>query len=184
MMPAPHAPATAIAEIPLPETPWYVVQCHPRAETVAEANLRRQGYRTYCPRYLKTRRHARRVETVTAPFFPCYLFVTLDLERQRWTPIRSTVGVRQIIAGGGGPTPVPDGIVEAIMARQNEVGVIDNSTANPFKHGDRVRVTDGAFADLEGLFECSMDEHRVILLLDLLGRAVRVKLPTMSVEAV
>ncbi len=180
MMPA----ESSMPGTPRPGTPWYVVQCHPRAEAVAEANLRRQGYRTYCPRYLKKRRHARRVETVTAPFFPCYLFVTLDLERQRWTPIRSTVGVRQIIAGGDGPTPVPDGIVEAIMERQNDAGMIDTSEANPFSHGDRVRVTDGAFADLEGLFDCSMDEHRVILLLDLLGRSVRVKLPTLSVEAV
>ena len=164
--------------------PWYVVQCHPRAEALAEANLRRQGYRTFCPRYLKKRRHARRVDTVAVPFFPCYLFVTLDLQRQRWMPIRSTVGVRQIIAGGDGPTPVPDGVVDAIMERRNDAGFIDNSTANPFKSGDRVRVTDGAFADLEGLFECSMDEHRVILLLNLLGRAVRVKLPSVSVEAV
>lgn len=165
-------------------TPWYVVQSHPRAEAVAETNLKRQGYLTYCPRYLKQRRHARRVETVAAPFFPCYLFVSMDIRRQRWTPIRSTIGVRQIIALGDGPAPVPEGVVDALMARQNDTGFIDNSAANPFKKGDRVRVTDGAFADLEGLFECSMDEHRVILLLDMLGRRVRVRLPTVSVEAV
>lgn len=165
-------------------TPWYVVQSHPRAETVAEANLKRQGYRTYCPRYLKQRRHARRVETVAAPFFPCYLFVSLDIDQQRWTPIRSTIGVRHIIARPEGPLAVPDGIVDAMMARHNDAGFIDNSAANPFKKGDRIRVIDGAFADLEGLFECSMDEHRVILLLEMLGRAVRVRLPTMSVEAV
>ena len=34
---------------------------------------------TYLPRYLKRRRHARRVDIVAAPLFPRYLFVAIDM---------------------------------------------------------------------------------------------------------
>ena len=57
---------------------WYVVQTHPHAEQKASLNLARQGYGVYLPRYLKRRRHARRVETVAAPLFPRYMFVAVD----------------------------------------------------------------------------------------------------------
>ena len=43
---------------------WYVVQTQPHAETKASLHLVRQGFATYLPRYLKRRRHARRVDTV------------------------------------------------------------------------------------------------------------------------
>ncbi|MGH9550353.1 MAG: transcription termination/antitermination NusG family protein, partial [Terriglobales bacterium] len=57
---------TAVCEA----TKWYVVQTHPYAETKAAAHLGRQGFETYLPRYVKRRRHARRVNTVAAPLFP------------------------------------------------------------------------------------------------------------------
>ena len=57
---------------------WYVVRTQPHSENKASAHLGRQGFETYLPRYLKRRRHARRVETVQAALFPCYLFVAID----------------------------------------------------------------------------------------------------------
>ena len=41
---------------------WYVVQTQVNGEAKAAENLRRQGYETYLPRYLKRRRHARKVD--------------------------------------------------------------------------------------------------------------------------
>ncbi len=66
---------------------WYVAQTHPRAEAKAAEQLSRQGFQAYLPQYLKRRRHGRRVETVTAPLFPRYLFVSVDLATQRWLTI-------------------------------------------------------------------------------------------------
>ena len=67
---------------------WYVVQTQVHAENRAAANLLRQGYEVYLPRYLKRRRHARRVETVPMPLFPRYLFVAFDVMTARWRSIR------------------------------------------------------------------------------------------------
>lgn len=66
---------------------WYVVQTQPNGEARAEAHLRRQGFRTYLPRYLRSRRHARKTQMVPRPLFPRYLFVGLDLARDRWRTI-------------------------------------------------------------------------------------------------
>jgi transcriptional antiterminator RfaH len=49
--------------------------------------------------------------------------------------------------------------------------------------GDKVRVVDGVFVESFGLFEGMADRDRVAILLDLLGRKVRVVLDRESVAA-
>ena len=96
---------------------WYVVQSQPNAELKAAAHLNRQGFATYLPRYVKRRRHARRVEHVPVPLFPRYLFVGIDMTTQRWRSIVSTVGVSRLICSGEAPQAVPDQIVASLRAR-------------------------------------------------------------------
>src|SRR5665647_2699889 len=90
-----------------PSRHWYVAQTHVHAESKATLHLGRQGFDVYLPRYLKQRRHARRVDTVAVPLFPRYLFVSVDMETQRWHAIRSTIGITKLIANGGVPASVP-----------------------------------------------------------------------------
>ena len=85
---------------------WYVVQTQAHAETKACWHLARQGFETYLPRYLKRRRHARRVEMVQAPLFPRYLFVVIDIATQRWRSNRldnrsQPIGLHRRLAGTG-----------------------------------------------------------------------------------
>ena len=162
---------------------WYVVQSQPRAEARAVHHLIRQGYDAYLPRYLKRRRHARKVDVVATPLFPRYLFVRFDVNAVRWRAIRSTVGVTHLVCQGDLPTPAPDGIVEDIRAREDELGFVSMARDVPFRRGEMVRICDGALAEQLGLFECVTDEERVILLLDVLGRQIRVKLPLDSIVA-
>jgi transcriptional antiterminator RfaH len=163
---------------------WYVVHSQPNAELRAAEHLERQGFASYVPTYLKTRRHARRVDTVRAPFFPRYLFVWIDVTQQRWRSINSTVGVSRIVGRGLMPTPVMPGVVEAIRQREGEDGLIRLApAAAKFRPGDTVRVVDGAFEACQGLFQALTDNERVAILLDLLGRKVRVVLDAGAIEA-
>ena len=57
-----------------------------------------------------------------------------------------------------------------------------DSKAN-FAPGDKVRVLAGAFMDSAGLFNAVADHDRVSILLDLLGRKVRVLLDADMVAA-
>jgi transcriptional antiterminator RfaH len=155
---------------------WFVAHTQPHAEAKATSHLSRQGFEIYFPRYLKRRRHARRVETVAAPLFPRYLFVAVDTTAQRWRSIYSTVGVARLVCNGNDPTAVPDGIVAALKDREDADGFIKLDYRAPFRAGDKVRVLDGAFSSCLGLFEGMAERERIAILLDLLGRKVRVVL--------
>ena len=162
---------------------WYVVQTHVRAEVKAAAHLVRQGYSIYLPRYLKRRRHARRVDMVAAPLFPRYLFVAIDRMTQRWRSIQSTIGVTHLVRNGEEPAAVSARVVDELRRREDERGLITLDFRPRFSPGDKIRVLDGAFSDCLGLFEGMADRERVAILLDLLGRKVRVMLDGESVAA-
>jgi transcriptional antiterminator RfaH len=162
---------------------WYIVQTHIHAEAKAVVHLRRQGFETYLPRYLKKRRHARRIDTVAAPLFPRYLFVSIDTATQRWHSIRSTIGITRLVTFGDDPAIVPPAVVEGLKRREDANGFIKLEQRSRFASGDKIRVREGAFADALGLFESMSGEERVAILLDLLGRKVRVLLETDFIEA-
>jgi len=163
---------------------WYVVQTQPNAENKAVVHLARQGFEIYLPRYLKRRRHARRVDVVGVPLFPCYLFVAIDVTVQRWRSIYSTVGVSRLLCAGDLPAPVSDQVVTNLKQREDAAGFVQLERWPQFRLGDKIRVLEGAFSDCLGLYEGMTDKDRVAILLDLLGRKVRVLLDAEGVAAV
>lgn len=162
---------------------WYVVQTQPHAEHKAAANLVRQGFQVYLPRYLKRRRHARKVDMVAAPLFPRYLFVAIDVLSQRWRSVRSTFGVTELICRGDEPASVAASVIDSLRGRENDKGFVTLDIAPGFNAGDKIRVIGGAFSDCLGLFEGMTDGARIAVLLDLLGRKVRVVMNLNAVEA-
>ncbi len=161
---------------------WYVAHTHPHGEGRALVNLVRQGFEAYLPRFRKWRRHARRSERVAVPLFPRYLFVAFDQATAHWRAIHSTFGVQHLVCNGDLPAPVPTGIVEDIRAREDD-GFVNLGRLSEFRPGDRVRIAAGTLCDRVGLFERMDDRERVVLLLDMLGRNVRVAVPLDTVAA-
>jgi transcriptional antiterminator RfaH len=162
---------------------WYVVQTQFNCEAKAAENLHRQGYETYLPRYLKRRRHARKVDFTAKALFPRYMFVAIDVATQRWRSIQSTFGVSCLVTNGDEPAAVPTGVVRALKAREDGSGFVRMDAKPAFAPGDKVRVLAGAFMDNAGLFDGMKDEDRVSILLDMLGRKVRVLLDADMVVA-
>ncbi len=154
---------------------WYVARTLPQRELHAARQLLNQSFRTFVPRYWKNRRHARRVETVSAPLFPRYIFVVVDRTRDRWRSINGTLGVDRLLMYGGEPQPVPHGVVENLIAASDVEGNIRFDTH--LKEGQTVKVTAGPFADLVGQLERLDDNGRVRVLLEILGGKVLVALP-------
>jgi transcriptional antiterminator RfaH len=162
---------------------WYVVQTQVNGEAKAAQNLQRQGFDIYLPRYLKRRRHARRIDFVARPLFPRYMFVAIDIATQRWRSIQSTFGVSRLVCNGDDPAVVPDGVVFALKAREDDKGFVKMDLRPSFAAGDKVRVLAGAFVDNAGLFDGMADHDRVSILLEMLGRKVRVLLDADLVAA-
>jgi len=162
---------------------WYVVNTKAREESRAHFNLKRQGFNAYLPQYKKTRRHARRTDTVLAPLFPKYLFVEFDLDMENWSCINSTIGVSKLIKFGSLPTPIPTELVHEIQAREDAEGSVSLNRYLKIQKGDQVTIITGAFSDHSGIFECQDDDARIVILLNLMGRDVRVRLPSSAISA-
>ena len=162
---------------------WCAVQTHVRSEDKAAFHLSRQGYDVFLPKHLKRRKHARRIDWVSTPLFPRYLFVAIDPKISPWWSIRSTVGVASLICFDDSPAVVPTTVIIEIKARQDEKGLVKLFSGCAFKPGDRVKIVDGPLMDLDGLFLCSDDNERVNVLLNLMGREVKVRAPLEAVYA-
>ena len=153
---------------------WFLAHTQPKSERRAELHLGAQGFRTYLPVIEKTVRHARKLKTVQAPLFPSYLFVILDLGRDRWLSVRSTIGVSRLLTTRDGrPVPVPRGIVESLIGRSDgELTRLDAGLVA----GQQVRILSGPFADFVGTLERLDGAGRVKVLLGMMGTAVPVSL--------
>jgi len=146
---------------------WYVVRTLAQRERHAAQQLANQNYCAFLPLHLKNRRHARRVETISAPLFPRYLFVILDRTRDRWRSINGTLGVERLLMCGGEPQPVPRGLVENLMLSADEDGTVHLDY--PLHQGQMVKLAAGPFADLVGRLERLDDKGRVSVLLEIMG---------------
>jgi transcriptional antiterminator RfaH len=153
---------------------WYVARTLPQRELQAAQQLTNQDFRVFVPRYWKNRRHARKVETVSAPLFPRYIFTILDLTRERWRSINGTLGVERLLMSAGEPQPVPQGVVESLIDAADPGGTMQFHFH--LKEGQTIRVTAGPFAELIGQLERLDDNGRVRVLLEMMGGTVRVAL--------
>ncbi len=154
---------------------WYVVQTQPRREDLAVVNLRRQGFRSFLPRLVKTVRHARRSRSVRAPLFPGYLFVPLDIERRRWRCINGSFGVASLIMSGDRPLPVPHGVVEDLCVLTAGGDEVDLGAR--LRPGSKVRILTGPFAEKLGTLLELDDRGRARVLLEILGASRTVTMP-------
>ncbi len=156
---------------------WYAVYTHNRMEKWARANLWERGFDVYLPQYLKRRRHARRTDWISSPLFPRYLFVRANLEEGARRAVRTARGVVDMVAFGDSPAALSDGVIEELRAREDDAGLVSmDSVASHYDVGEKLRINHGPFADQYGFFGGLDDKNRVLLLLDLLGRQVQVRL--------
>jgi transcriptional antiterminator RfaH len=148
---------------------WYLVHTKPRQEDIALANLQRQGYDCYLPQMRIERVRRRKAEVATEPMFPRYLFIRLDSSDQgkSWSPIRSTLGVSQLVHFGARAAKVDDNLVD--LLRQRERILPDEAM---FHSGDSVVITDGPFAGIEAIYQTSDAERRAFILLEILAKPV------------
>jgi len=156
------------------EDRWYAVYTLPSREFEAARHLEKQGFRAFLPRRLKTVRHARKVQTKVAAFFPRYAFVALDPERHRWRSVNGTFGVVSLIGNGGAPMPVPRGVVETLVASTDKRGLL--CFQEPLEPGQRVRLLAGPFAEQFGVLERVDENGSVRVLLDIMGGRIPVRL--------
>lgn len=158
-----------------PQHAWYLVHTKARQEDTAITNLQRQNFRCYMPMlYVEKVRRGKPV-VVAEPMFPSYVFVQLDTsgQGQSWSPIRSTLGVRELVKFGGHPPKVDAELINTLHEREQL------QQSNPqalFAAGDKVVITDGPFAGIEAIYQTADAERRSMILLSMLNKPVAMRI--------
>lgn len=157
---------------------WYLILTKPCSEEIARVNLERQGYRVYFPRLQQRRLYRGRwIERISA-LFPRYVFLQVNTGQQSLAPIRATLGVADAVRFGTEYAVVPGQVVDSLIRRGDPESGLHHLKRPLFEPGAPVKITAGAFAGLEGIFERETGEDRVIVLFDILGRIAPVRIPS------
>lgn len=179
----------------MPPKKWYILKvAFNREDTIRKALEKRvklAGVEAYFGDILIptedvatfTRTGQRRV--VKRKLYPGYLMIEMSVTEDTWFLVRETDGIGDFTGSGGKPTPMDDKEVERILkvARPQADEGAALKTAIPYGRGDRVRVKEGYFQNLEGEVD-KVDEAngRVTVIISIFGRSTPVELDHWQVE--
>ena len=159
---------------------WTRSQCEPRVEEA----LRRKNLDVFLPRIRQLSRRRDRRLVLERPLFPGYIFPRFVPSREAYLKVASTEGVVRILGDRWDALhPIPDEQVEAV---RRLVAASDKVQPVPWvRVGDRVRITAGALAGLEGfVLEWRAGRSRFVVSVDLLQRSVGVEVPSELLERI
>lgn len=157
---------------------WYTLHTRPNAEYQVAEVLQQRQLQVYLPHVEVTGNRRRREHR---PFFPCYMFVRVDLEAVGLSLIRWTPGLRRVVAFGDRPAAVPDSLIDLIR-QQLEASHAGGHYCR-FQPGDPVRIVDGPFRDMIAVFDRALGaSERVQVLLKVLGQVSRMQIEASCLE--
>jgi transcriptional antiterminator RfaH len=160
---------------------WYILYTKPNAEYQVATALHKRGIQTYLPQVESPKVRQGRERR---PFFPCYLFIRLDLEAVGLSNLRWTPGLRCIVAFGDQPIPLPDEAINLMQRRLDGLNAGDRPTRT-YQPGDSLRITDGPLQGMLAIFEGpTTPAERVRVLLTILGNVNRAWVPATDLERV
>lgn len=160
---------------------WAVANTQAHREALTLQHLERQDFEAYCPMIRKRVRHARKSMDVKRPMFPGYVFIRVAPKHLHWRPILSTVGVRSLLCTGNRPNLLDGNFIESLKAREVDGLIIRPDT--PYKIGQQVRLTTGAFHGLVATIIELQEKDRLTVLMQLLNGEVKVSIQADCVNA-
>jgi len=116
-------------------------------------------------------------------FFPGYVLVQMEMDNDTWHLVKESPKVLGFIGGTADkPAPITDAEANAILQRVEE-GVDQPKPKVLFEPGEVVRVTDGPFADFNGVVEeVNYEKNRLRVSVLIFGRSTPVELEFGQVE--
>ena len=153
---------------------WFILQFKPNSHHLAVKNLNRQGFETFLPLYDNTSRRTSRFINTSKPLFPGYMFIRFDKAKSEWHKINSTYGVSRLITFGSILKSIPTIFVDHLTKRYDLSGKL--LPIQKLKEGDQVAILTGPFADFIATVEKYEADHRILILMDLMGRKTKIQI--------
>lgn len=159
---------------------WYTLYTKPNSEYRVEAALRERGIETYLP---EIRFNNNQKKEVKKPFFPCYLFIKVNLETVGYSKWQWLPGLRNIVESGGLPIALSETTIDQIREKINKIRLYGNQLPKSFKPGENVRITEGPLRNMIAVFDGpTTPSQRVQVLLTILGSVKKVKIDPRNLE--
>jgi transcription antitermination factor NusG len=149
-------------------TQWFALVVKPRFDKAVGRTLEAKGYETLVPTYRKYHTYGSRVKFSEIPLFPGYVCCRFDVRSS--LPVLSTPGVVQLVSIRGVPTPLSEIEIDSLQA-----AIRAQIPVQPFPFldaGQRVRITNGILAGMEGIVLGPKPKLRIVLSITLLQRSV------------
>jgi transcription termination/antitermination protein NusG len=164
------------------ERNWYALYVKSRHEFVVESELRRKEIDTFLPYVRLERRWRDRKKLVDFPLFPGYLFVYIHGRPEECLKVLRTRGALRIVSSEAGcPTVVSTHEIDSlrlVVESGEDVDIYPH-----LREGTPVRVRRGPLAGAEGIITNKLDQYRLVVNVDLLGRSVGVKIHADDIES-
>ena len=171
---------------------WYVVQVYSGFEAYVTEALKKRikdaGFEDRFGEVLVPKEKVvemRRGQKCTSErkYFPGYLLVQMDMDDQMWHLVKSVPKVLGFIGGTSAkPAPIRDQEVNDIVDRV-QAGEDKPKPKVVYQVGEVVRVTDGPFADFNGVVEeVNYEKNRLRVAVLIFGRSTPVELEFGQVE--
>lgn len=170
---------------------WYVIHSYSGMENKVKRNLehraesmRDQGGDHIFQVIVPTEEHYEMKEgqrrLVERRVFPGYILVEMVMTEDSWYVVRNTPGVTGFVGMGNKPTPLEPGEVERIMKRIEEE---EPKLKADFQRGQRVRITEGPFADFHGIVdEVYLEKGKARVLVSFFNRETPVEVDFLQIE--
>ena len=153
---------------------WFILQFKSNSHHIAAKNLTRQGFETFLPLHDTTSRRTSRFINTSKPLFPGYMFIKFDRTEFEWHKINSTYGVSRLITFNSIIKSIPTIFVDHLMKRYDLSGKL--LPIQKLKEGDQVAILTGPFADFIATVEKYEADHRISILMDLMGRKTKIQI--------
>ena len=155
---------------------WFILQFKSNSHHQATRNLTQQGFETFLPLHDTTSRKLSRFVNTSKPLFPGYMFIRFDRAESEWHKINNTYGVSRLITFNSILKSIPTSFVDSLMKRCDSSGKL--LPIAKFKKGDNIKVLTGPFADIIATVEKYEANHRIWILMDLMGRKTKIQTPS------
>lgn len=148
---------------------WYALQSKPNKEDALYEQLESRGYKVFYPR-LRVNPVNPRSKKIKA-YFPGYMFVFADVEAVGISTFQWMPFARGMVTFDMEPAPVPDGLIQAIRKRVEEVNAAGGEVFDGLQKGEVIYIQDGPFAGYEAIFDLRLPgSERVRVLIKLLSQ--------------
>lgn len=165
---------------------WYVVQAYSGSEKevvrrlrekIASAGLEDMFEEILVPTEDVVEMRSGRKYTTERTFYPGYVLIKMEMNDATWHLVHNTDKVVQFLGGKKDkPAPISEKEANAILQRIQE-GVEKPKPKILFEPGEVVRITEGPFADFNGVIEeVNYEKNRMRVAVLIFGRSTPVEL--------